>query len=378
MKKTVSMLLAVIFLFAAFCCAAAEETAWICENCGAEMTTKFCTVCGAKKPEPTPEPEATPEPAATENTAWICSSCGAEMNTRFCTVCGAKKPEPAAPEVTPEPAAANDTTWHCDNCDADMDTKFCTICGAKRPDSAGTPEPEATPEPTAELTPEPTPEPEPESTGWICPVCGAEYPEDYLFCPKDGSRKGEAEQPEPDGPEPGTSAHAWPEMPMDGISVKLSSLDKDNRHQSYFGPDRKKYPGAGAFVPRNTRAATALFIDSGYILVDLDYPAVGRRCVYFMPYSIKNTSGREIPEVTLTAHSAEVTESVQPAYGPGENYDVLKKSEKAKNGQMMQKPTILEAGTEIDVFFEMNGWVYAEFQCNLGLVRAWVPADAVR
>ena len=144
------------------------------------------------------------------------------------------------------------------------------------------------------------------------------------------------------------------------------------------GPDRKKYPGAGAFVPRNVRAVTAFFQEDGFILTDLDYPAVGRRCVYFMPYSIKNTTGREIPVVTLTAYPAEVTESVQPAYGPGDVYDVLKKAETAKNGQMMYRKVILEAGTEINVFFEMNGWAYAEFQCVLGLVRAWVPTDCVR
>ena len=371
MKKTVSIILAAVLLFSAAACAAAEETTWHCDSCGAEMTGKFCTVCGAKRPEPTavPEPEITPEPAGEEAT-WRCENCGSEMTTRFCTVCGAKKPEPTAapePEITPEPSA-EETTWRCENCGAEMTTRFCTVCGAKKPE----PEPETTPEPESETTPEPEP------AGWTCPVCGAEYPEDYLFCPKDGSRRDEAGQPEPDNPEPAASDTEWPQMPMDGISVKLTSLDKDNRHQSYFGPDRKKYPGAGAYVPRNTRAVTALFQEDGYILVDLDYPAVGRRCVYFLPYSIKNTSGREIPEVTLTAYSAEVTESVQAAYGPGENYDVLQKAETAKGGQMMYRKIILEAGTKISVFFEMNGWVYIEFECKLGLVRAWVPADTVR
>ena len=85
----------------------------------------------------------------------------------------------------------------------------------------------------------------------VCPACGAEYPEAYLFCPKDGTRQDKAKQPESDGREPAASVPKWPEIPMDGINVKLTALDKDNRHQSYFGPDRKKYPGSGAFVPRN-------------------------------------------------------------------------------------------------------------------------------
>ena len=269
------------------------------------------------------------------------------MTGKFCTACGAKKPEPLN---------ADNAAWQCENCGAVMTGKFCTACGAKKPEPAAAPEP----------------------AGWTCPACGAEYPEDYLFCPKDGTGKNEAKQPDAGGREPAASVREWPEIPMNGISVKLTELEKDNRHQSYLGPDRKKYPGSGAFVPRNVRAVTALFQEGKFILADLDYPAVGRRCVYFMSYSIRNTSGREIPAVTLTAHPAEVTESVQPAYGPGDVYDVLKKAETARNGQMMYKKVILEAGTEINVFFEMNGWAFAEFQCTLGLVRAWVPADCVR
>ena len=363
MRKTVGLILALAFLVTAIGCVFADEVQWHCENCGAEMTGKFCMACGASRPEPA----ATPEPPDTDSTEWLCDNCGAKMTGKFCISCGAKRPDPQA---APEPPDTVNAGWHCENCGAEMTGKFCTACGAKKPESETLPEPSAAPEPAV------TPEPEP--AGWTCPACGAEYPEDYLFCPKDGTRQDKAKQPESGGREPAASVPKWPEIPMDGINVKLTALDKDNRHQSYFGPDRKKYPGSGAFVPRNVRAVTALFQEGGFILTDLDYPAVGRRCVYFMPYSIKNTSGREIPVVTLTAYPAEVTESVQPAYGPGEVYDVLKKAETAKNGQMMYRKVILEAGTEINVFFEMNGWAHAEFQCALGLVRAWVPADCVR
>ncbi|MBQ0078705.1 MAG: SPFH domain-containing protein [Eubacterium sp.] len=55
---------------------AADPNAWTCA-CGAVNTGKFCSECGAKKPE-----------AA----GWTCA-CGAVNTGKFCSECGAKKPE---------------------------------------------------------------------------------------------------------------------------------------------------------------------------------------------------------------------------------------------------------------------------------------------
>ena len=53
---------------------------WTCPACGAKgQTGKFCTECGAKKPE--------------GDGSWTCPACGAKGQTgKFCTECGAKKP----------------------------------------------------------------------------------------------------------------------------------------------------------------------------------------------------------------------------------------------------------------------------------------------
>ena len=90
---------------AAAATAAAEKAAntWKCA-CGAENTGKFCTECGAKKPE---------APGA-----WKCPKCGAENTGKFCTECGAKKPE--------------DDSWFCPECGAKNTGKFCTECGHKK------------------------------------------------------------------------------------------------------------------------------------------------------------------------------------------------------------------------------------------------------
>ena len=85
--------------------APAGGDAWKC-SCGASNTGKFCTECGAKKPE--------------EN-AWKCA-CGASNTGKFCTECGAKKPE-------------EKRGWLC-SCGAVNMGKFCMECGAKKPAGA--------------------------------------------------------------------------------------------------------------------------------------------------------------------------------------------------------------------------------------------------
>ena len=85
--------------------ASAPAYAWKC-SCGATVTGKFCTECGAKKPED----------------GWTCPSCGATGNKgKFCSECGTKKPEGAP-------------LFRCDKCgwepeDPAHPPKFCPECG---------------------------------------------------------------------------------------------------------------------------------------------------------------------------------------------------------------------------------------------------------
>ncbi len=76
---------------------------WKC-SCGAENTGKFCTECGAKKPD----------------AGWVCA-CGSVNKGKFCPECGARKP-------------AGIPQYRCDKCgwqpeDPRKAPRFCPECG---------------------------------------------------------------------------------------------------------------------------------------------------------------------------------------------------------------------------------------------------------
>ena len=74
MKRLTAMALAIMLVLSM-----STAFAWICPNCGADMESKFCAECGAKKPAGLP--------------VYQCDKCGWKpadptKALRFCPECG--------------------------------------------------------------------------------------------------------------------------------------------------------------------------------------------------------------------------------------------------------------------------------------------------
>ena len=107
--------------------------------------------------------------------------------------------------------------------------------------------------------------------------------------------------------------------------------------------------------------------EGDYVLVDMSYRTVGRRILYFKDSSLTNAS---VEYVNLRAYPAVTTETVRPMFGPGYIYDAVE--------DHSGNSVTLGARNRVNVFFEAEGWVFAEFSCSLGTIRAWLPAYQVQ
>ena len=145
----------------------------------------------------------------------------------------------------------------------------------------------------------------------------------------------------------------------------------DGRRQAYFGPD-KNYAGAGAFKPAEVISATALFREGDFVYVDLTYYSMSERCVYFSAGLLENVT---VEYADLgSGHPATLSSAGEPRLGPGTGYSQLEQ----KRGNSIRQTIDVPAGSSVRALVQMNGWVFAEFDCALGKVRAWFPAEIIR
>ncbi len=155
-----------------------------------------------------------------------------------------------------------------------------------------------------------------------------------------------------------------PLWPIESLPLHdLKAVEKPGeRVMSYRGPG-KHYRDAGAYRTEKMSKVKGLFIEGEHILAEMDYAGVGLRRLYFRNGAFKSTAG--IPVKALEGCDALVAAAVVPRFGPGTEYDDF-------DGETLGE------GTPLDVFFEENGWVFAQFETPKGLCRGWIEAERLR
>ena len=220
---------------------------------------------------------------------------------------------------------ASALAWSCTNCGASNSFNFCNVCGTPKPGS---------------------------STSAFCGLCGKSMTAGSVYCPDCGhNNQGGGSQ---------VSSKPWPTVNLQETQVYFYPSG-DRRVQSYCGPG--DYHGAGAYKTMKMRYTYALFTDGNYTYMDMDYMTVGRRRVYFRNSAYPKNA--YVPAFNYTAHPATLTCNATPLFGPGNAYDTFGEAQ-------------ISAGTSLSVFFEEDGYVFCEFNCKLGAVRAWIHASYVQ
>ena len=187
----------------------------------------------------------------------------------------------------------------------------------------------------------------------------------------------------------------WPVIELNGEDTSLNLLsDSEGRRQAYYGPG-SNYAQAGAYKPYKIVSVEALYRDGNYTLVDMDYQTAGKRCVYFQTSYLSSQSAKAS---SPDRYPATTTVSLIPMCGPGLAYEAVVQREPSpyadwnltdlvgKFGgsweiyEALQDRTytvVLPQNSRVNSLFETEGWVFAEFDCSIGLIRAWLPAEYV-
>ena len=163
-------------------------------------------------------------------------------------------------------------------------------------------------------------------------------------------------QPTEPLPTPPPPAVPWPAYHLVTYPLEPVLLEEAKRVMGYLGPSRN-YAETDAFKPYKMQRTDGLFIEGNYVFVDMNYPTVGVRRVYFTRGVFRSTAS--VPEVSLIGYPATTTQSVSARYGPGMIYDPFPDAD-------------AETGHPLTVFFAESGYVFAEYQVGLEAVRAWI------
>lgn len=148
-----------------------------------------------------------------------------------------------------------------------------------------------------------------------------------------------------------------------GMDASLKKAGDDGyRVYSFVGPG-KAYVASGGYKPAKQKKITVYFEEDGYVLADVQYQTTEERFVYLPVGSF--TSANNIPGVSdLKSYSGTANANITPSWGPANRFSSV--------GSLT-----VDKGTRLTVFFQENGYVYAEYSCGKGKARMWLPADKI-
>ena len=147
-------------------------------------------------------------------------------------------------------------------------------------------------------------------------------------------------------------------------SVSAKLITHNGRWDSKLGPGYD-YASAGGYKTdsQHTNQLTLFYIENGWIYADIVYSTDFERYAY-LPQDAVSVSDN-IPQIsTLDAFDGVITKDTIPSWGPNDSF--------TRNNNCS-----ISANTIVRVFFQENDYVYAEFSCEKGTVRMWLPIENV-
>lgn len=146
--------------------------------------------------------------------------------------------------------------------------------------------------------------------------------------------------------------------------VRLKTLtNKEQRVLAYYGPS-KNHVSAGGYKPDKQVKVEAYFNEAGWVFIDLKYKTAQERYLFVGDNAFDSLAG--VTNVSEMAYFEGITvRDTNPRLGPSTEFFF---ADELKN---------LSAGNAIKMFFQKNGFVYAEFMKGAKPVRLWIPLSDV-
>ncbi len=148
-----------------------------------------------------------------------------------------------------------------------------------------------------------------------------------------------------------------------GSEAHLRNTDDETFRVSSFTGPGKPFVSSGGYKPSKQKKITVYFEENGYVFADVVYQTVEERFVY-LPKSAFDIVGNLPVLSDPEYYNGITTAEIVPSWGPDNRFYSVESLAVGK-------------GVFIKIFFQENAFVYAEYVCEKGTVRMWLPANNI-